>query len=119
MGWVDVYGPTASVAAASEADRVMALNRVGSFGELDHAHECAKDGSCRHVDRVLPRLPVEPLLMLTRFSPRELGLAIGRSTRCVQRWQRDGVPVSVADEVACRLGYHPASIWGVSWETVA
>lgn len=96
----------------------MPLHRVDGFGELDHVHHCASDGSCRHAGKVWPTLPFAPLAALTRFSTaRELGMAVGRTTRCVQRWQRDGVPVSVADEVACRLGFNPVSVWP-EWEHI-
>ncbi len=34
----------------------------------------------------------------------------------VQNWRRRGLTEPQADWVACRLGYHPASIWPHWWD---
>ena len=40
---------------------------------------------------------------------------VGCSRITVGRWGRQGVPVSVADEVACALGLNPVEVWGDEW----
>ncbi len=37
------------------------------------------------------------------------------SPSCVNRWRICGLSERTADHVACRLGFHPASIWPDWW----
>ena len=41
-----------------------------------------------------------------------LSIAIGKPLATCHRWCRDGIPIYAADEVATRIGLHPASVWG-------
>lgn len=40
-----------------------------------------------------------------------IGELVGLSARTIFRYKTDGVPLARADEIACRLGTHPALIW--------
>lgn len=35
------------------------------------------------------------------------------------RWRKDGVPLDVADDLACALGEHPSAIWPEWWEVAS
>lgn len=60
------------------------------------------------------RLPLAPLAQL---EPNRSALArrVGCARRTVARWAHAGLMPAVADEVAARLGLHPADIWGDDW----
>lgn len=62
-------------------------------------------------------LDPEPLLRLVPGSTREQARLMGVSDRSVCRWRSGfhGVHPKVADEVAVRLGFHPAEVWGDDW----
>lgn len=46
----------------------------------------------------------------------EIAEACGVDRRTVQRWRSCGrVAVRDVDEIAVRLGWHPAAIWGADW----
>lgn len=41
---------------------------------------------------------------------------LGISSKGLNRWTAEGgVPVDRADEIAIRLGWHPAVVWGHDW----
>lgn len=57
-----------------------------------------------------------PLLALVSGSAREQATACGVTVRTVGRWRAGaGVDRRTADEVAVRLGLHPAEVWGDEW----
>lgn len=57
------------------------------------------------------RLPLAPLARAAGMSENSLCLHLGlKSTRA-----RDGLTESQADELAVRLGLHPAMVWGGAW----
>jgi len=61
-------------------------------------------------------LPVEPLMEITRAENQsDLARLCGVSVRAAHRWHHRGLQWWVADEIANRLGYHPASVWGMAW----
>ena len=67
-----------------------------------------------------PKLPMQVLTNRLRavdpqFNHTRIAdvLEIGRGA--VHRFLRDGVPERRADEFACRLGMHPAEVWGDDW----
>jgi lambda repressor-like predicted transcriptional regulator len=41
----------------------------------------------------------------------ELARRTGYTVRTIQRWNTTGIPLHSADQLACRLGLHPANIW--------
>jgi hypothetical protein len=63
-----------------------------------------------------PRLPFDPL---ERLVGRGCGLAAARALdvhpRQVYRWRRQGVTWATADQLAARVGRHPAEVWGTDW----
>lgn len=60
-----------------------------------------------------PRLPFAPLERAIMAHYGQLsGVMSGTS---VHRYRRVGITLSRADEWACRLGYHPADLWGDEW----
>lgn len=50
---------------------------------------------------------------------RQFAEALGTTTRTLDRWRRYGVPADRADALACRVGFHPSSVWGIEWEAWA
>ncbi len=58
------------------------------------------------------RWPLAPLVAaLDPSTDEELALRFGVSTRCVHRWDRDGVPDSTADVLAIRVGLVAEMVW--------
>ena len=45
----------------------------------------------------------------------ELSRHTGFPLRTIQRWRTSGIPRNSADELAVRLGLHPANIWHTWW----
>lgn len=63
-------------------------------------------------------LPVAPLLEHCRaheMDQGDLAELAGTTVRAVQRWRHRGVPWSIADRAAIRLGLHPAELWPDWW----
>lgn len=62
-------------------------------------------------------LPAAPLFDLWRDDndDRTIAEACGVTRGTVGRWRRHGINRNHADSVACRLGLHPAYIWGHDW----
>lgn len=53
-------------------------------------------------------------------SPRDCGTQAratvwGTSVACVRRWQKRGLTIKAADQVAAALDEHPVVIWGPEW----
>jgi len=82
----------------------------------------------KHVGIRKPRpdpVPLGPLLQRVSAyvgcSVKQLGVdtiaeACGVDRRTVLRWRScDQVPARDIDEIATRLGWHPAAIWGADW----
>jgi len=64
-----------------------------------------------------PTYPVEPVLALLEGSQIALIRLAGVAKATVQKWTVNGIPERHADRIACRLGLHPAELWGESyWE---
>lgn len=64
------------------------------------------------------RLPLKPLENYIRFDgtgnlvpSRELAELFGVAQCVVQNWRARGVDVWTADELACRFGVNPVSVW--------
>ncbi len=58
------------------------------------------------------RLPLTPFL--ARFgmcSADALAARMGVDRASIQRWKRDGIPWSRADQLAVASGLHPAEVW--------
>lgn len=76
-------------------------------------HRCSMEGICRHRFAFGPWLPLTPLLEQSGFTVRDLERVGGKCRGQIQHWKRDGrVPLEQADELAVRVGLHPASVWG-------
>lgn len=60
-----------------------------------------------------PRLDFDPLERVFAASGEPLWRFMGGST--IHRYRRMGIPLSRADEWACRLGMHPCELWGDAW----
>ena len=77
--------------------------------------------------RVYPSVPLQPLLerlsshlgeRIEELSLRDVADAVGMSTRTVSRWYETGtVQCRHLDDIATRIGWHPAAIWGATWYT--
>ena len=52
-----------------------------------------------------------PLDDITCTNLSELSRRSGYPLRTIQRWKTTGVPLHSADQLAIRLGVHPANIW--------
>lgn len=75
----------------------------------------------------VPPLPLQPLLervssalgtAVDQLDRYEIARACGVSERTVQRWAKSQeVNPRDADDIAIRLGWHPAAIWGAQWYT--
>lgn len=64
------------------------------------------------------RLPLRPLLGAARAdSVSDLARRIGVPIRRAQDWSTNGIPLYRADDLAARLGYHPAELWPEWWTT--
>jgi hypothetical protein len=93
---------------------------------------CLDPSVPRPDERRMPRLPLDPLEARlrarlhvqpgrrTRSAPNDqrwasleqLACLCGVEKRTYERWARAGsVPFWRADEIACRLGIHPAELW--------
>lgn len=46
----------------------------------------------------------------------ELATRLGVDRRTIERWKRNGITVTHADEAATYLGYNPIAIWGLNWD---
>ncbi len=57
------------------------------------------------------RLPTFDLDHITYVNLCDLARRSGYSVRTLQRWKTTGIPLHSADQLACRLGHHPATIW--------
>lgn len=72
------------------------------------------------IARIRRRWPTEPLFRITRSAnSRELADALQVSTKRVERAVVGGLNDKSADEFACRLGMHPAMLWGDWFDAVA
>lgn len=70
--------------------------------------------------RIRRRWPIEPLFRITRSANnRELAEALQVSAKRVERAVAGGLNDKSADEFACRLGMHPAMLWGDWFDAVA
>lgn len=59
-----------------------------------------------------PTLPLEPLTRLLGAKVKN-GNWVGVSTKTVQRWRlNNAVPLSSAERLCDRIGYHPTELWG-------
>lgn len=75
----------------------------------------------------VPDVPLQPLLErvasqlgqpVTALDALDISKACGVSTRTVARWkQTQQIPSRDVDDIAIRLGWHPAAIWGAQWYT--
>lgn len=61
--------------------------------------------------------PIEPLIDAERLSTKAFAELLGIRRRQLCRWKNVGLTVRQADELAMRLGYHPAEIWA-AWTQV-
>lgn len=57
------------------------------------------------------RQPTFNLDDIPRTNLSELARRTGYPLRTIQRWKTTGIPLYSADQLACRLGLHPACIW--------
>ena len=57
------------------------------------------------------KLPLAPLLAMTGANYPELADASGYATKSIAGWAQKGVPMSAADWLACRCGFHPCNVW--------
>jgi hypothetical protein len=72
------------------------------------------------IARIRRRWPTEPLFRLTRSATsRELAESLQVSTKRVDRAVVTGLNDKSADEFACRLGLHPAMLWGDWFDAVS
>jgi hypothetical protein len=63
-----------------------------------------------------PRLPFDALERLVSGScAATTARTLGVNARQVYRWRGQGLPWALADELACRIGLHPAIVWGAAW----
>lgn len=64
-------------------------------------------------DRVMTRLPLQPLMDKAGcITARQLGDIVGLTREAVQRLKGTGVPIARADKLAMLCGFHPHEIWG-------
>lgn len=78
-----------------------------------------------HLPYARPRVPIQPLiervsayldLNMDQVNCFHIAEACGVSHRTVLRWMERGtLPAESTDEIATRLGWHPAVIWGLDW----
>lgn len=68
-----------------------------------HRHDC-------------PYCKNDPALNSGCLKADELANRLGISRKTVTRYQRNGIPVQHADQLATRLGYNPICIWGFNWD---
>lgn len=70
--------------------------------------------------RIRRRWPAEPLFRLTQtHNNRELANMLQVSAKRVEHAVSRGLNDKIADEFACRLGMHPAMVWGDWFDAVA
>lgn len=62
-----------------------------------------------------PKVPLESLLTHGRYTVAGLSRATGVSPCTLYSLGRRGVSIFRADELACRVGLHPAVVWGNSF----
>lgn len=81
------------------------VRRRSDFNDISHRPRC------------LVYLPFAPLWEASGVETvSELARVCGVSYRQVERWKVFGVPARRADTLACRLGLHPVSVWGLAYE---
>ena len=61
-------------------------------------------------------LPLRPLIDLTCISYAELSSTTGYPAKTIGAWAVRGVPMSAADWMACRCGFHPINVWGPAFQ---
>lgn len=69
-----------------------------------------RPGSAGTASATEPRLPLEPLLRACG-SGNNLAALTGYRRSHLTHWQREGVPVVAADDMAVALGMHPIELW--------
>lgn len=66
------------------------------------------------------RLPFAPLEQIAgKGCGLQTARALGIHPRMVYRWRHNGLTWAQADELAVRLGLHPATVWGRAWWAAA
>lgn len=64
------------------------------------------------------RLPLRPLMVAARTTElAALARHLDVPRRRIMEWHANGVPFYRADDLAARLGYHPAELWA-EWLTM-
>ena len=61
------------------------------------------------------RFPFAPIEAV--FRRRGIPIHDVMANATVWRYRQTGIPLYAADRWACRLGYHPANLWGEDWWT--
>jgi len=73
------------------------------------SHNVCNRCSVRHSPKCPePRWPIQPLAALIAGSVKE---TFGIDAETLRRYRTHGIPESVADRWAVRLGRHPAEVW--------
>lgn len=70
----------------------------------------------RHDDG--PRFDVAPVLALYEDLD-TAAYVFGVQKRSVLRWKAEGISWALADELACKAGFNPVTLWGRAWEDAA
>jgi hypothetical protein len=65
-----------------------------------------------------PRFSIAPILALYE-DLETVADVFDVDKRSVLRWQSDGISWALADDLACRAGFHPHTLWGKAWEDAA
>lgn len=64
-----------------------------------------------------PRFPLAPLMRMARVETHnELGAIVRLDRKRIVRYAGTGIPLLVADEMACRVGVHPSAVWPTWFE---
>lgn len=57
-------------------------------------------------------LPLQDAIMTPEMTDEDLAARLGVTRKCLKKYRDVGLTLFKADQMACRLGYHPIFFWG-------
>jgi len=109
------------------------INHHGTYSSYCRGCRCTRCAEAQRENRrnrnntppAIAPVPLAPLLErvssqtgipVPNLTHTDIAIACRVSDRTVLRWMQTGTIKTIyADDIAIRLGWHPAAIWGIDW----